>query len=45
MTTMCGSTEIMDNLLTCTLEAQEGKVKGRSSALNLHEMKLEARRG
>jgi hypothetical protein len=41
MTTMCGSAEIMDNLLKCALEVQEVKDDGRSSALNLYEMKLE----
>jgi hypothetical protein len=45
MTTVCGSADIMDNLLKCALEAQKGKVGGRSSALNLYEMKLEVRRG
>jgi hypothetical protein len=45
MTTMCGSAEIMDNLLMCALEAQEVKVEGRSSALNLNGIKLEVLRG
>jgi hypothetical protein len=42
---MCGSAEIIDNLLKCALEALEVKVECRSSALNLYEMQLEDRRG
>jgi hypothetical protein len=45
MTTTYGSAEMMDNLLMCALEAQEVKVERRSSALNLHEVKIDVRRG